>query len=357
MAAPEGQRHEGKAVATRTLIQACVLALVVVLCIVGWLAFDFLLMLFAAVLFGVMFHGISCWIRDKTGMPRKAALATFFVALLGLTALAGVLIAPSIAEQFDALSDSLPQAIERLQTRAEDSPSYRWLMERREQIEAAVSGGGGGVFGTVAQVMSSTLGALAGFGIALVLGICLSLTPGVYFNGLLMLVPPSYRPRAGKVLRETGSTLQSWLIAKLFEMLLIGVLTTLGLWLLGIELALVLGLIAGLLSFIPNVGPVLAVVPALLLASLEGMDTVLWVVGLYLLVQAIESYGLTPWLQKRIVSVPPAITIGMQLLFGLLAGTLGLLLATPLAAVGMVMIRRFYVEDLLGDRPQRTAEA
>lgn len=356
MAVPDKQQSENQVVATRSFIQASVVALVVILCIVGWLAFDFLLMIFAAVLFGVMFHGISRWLSEKTGMPRKAALAAFFAALIALIGLSGVLVAPSIAEQFNALSDSLPEAVERLQTRADDSPTYQWVMERREQLEAAVSGDGGGVFGTVAQVMSSTVGALAGFGIALVLGICLSLTPSVYFNGLLRLVPQGYRPRAGEVLEETGSTLQSWLIAKLFEMVLIGVLTTLGLWLLGIELALVLGLIAGVLSFIPNVGPVLAVIPALLLASLEGTDTVLWVAALYLVVQAIESWGLTPWLQKRIVSVPPAITIGMQLLFGLLAGTLGLLLATPLAAVGMVMIQRFYVEDLLGDQPQRSDE-
>jgi predicted PurR-regulated permease PerM len=154
------------------------------------------------------------------------------------------------------------------------------------------------------------------------------------------------------VLNESGSTLQSWLVAKLFEMLLIGGLTTLGLWLLGIELALVLGLIAGLLSFIPNIGPVLSVIPAVLLASLEGTRTMLYVVGLYTIVQALESYVFTPWMQQRIVSVPPALTISMQLLFGLLAGTLGLLLATPLVAVGMVLVRMLYVEDILGDRPE-----
>ena len=119
-------------------------------------------------------------------------------------------------------------------------------------------------------------------------------------------------------------------------------------------MALVLGLIAGLLSFIPNIGPVLAVIPALLLASLEGGRTVLYVAGLYLFVQALESYVFTPFMQQRIVSIPPALTIGVQLLFGLLAGTLGLLLATPLAALGMVLVRMLYVEDLLGDREQVT---
>lgn len=173
-------------------------------------------------------------------------------------------------------------------------------------------------------------------------------------RGLLKLIPLGYRPRAAEVLDESGSTLRAWLLAKLLEMLLIGVLTTLGLWLLGIQLALVLGLIAGLLSFIPNIGPVLAVIPALLLASLEGGRTVLYVAALYLFIQALESYVFTPWMQQRIVSVPPALTIAVQLLFGLLAGTLGLLLATPLAAVGMVLVRMLYVEDLLGDRPQAT---
>lgn len=340
-----------KAVAVRALSQSTVLAAVVILALFAWIAFDFLLILFASILFAVFFHGVSGWVSDKTPIPRKAALAGFLLFLVAIFGLFGLLVAPGISEQINELSRTLPEAVERLRDRLDDSPLVNRLMEHRERLGDAMPDGGVGL-GVVATVTASIISALTGFLIALAVGVCLAISPGLYQEGFLRLVPLSYRDRAREVMDETGGTLKSWLIAKLFEMILIGVLTTIGLWLLGIELALVLGLIAGLLSFIPNIGPVIAVIPALLLASLEGGRTMLYVAGLYLLVQSIESYGLTPWLQKRIVSVPPAITVSVQLLFGLFAGTLGLLLATPLAAVAMVMTRMLYIEDVLGDHEE-----
>jgi len=348
MATPEGSHGSARAIASRTLVQASVVAAVVLLCWITWLAFDFVLLLFASILVATLIHGVSCWISEKTGLSRDLGMLVFFVVLLGVLGAGGWLIAPNVAEQFGALSDSLPEAVQRLRQRAEESAWMSRLLDQQDRLETAITENG--AFGAVTKVMSSTVGALASFLIAFAIGVALSLRPRIYVDGFLALIPAGYRPRAREVLEESGSTLQSWLVAKLFEMLLIGVLTTLGLWLLGIELALVLGVIAGLLSFIPNIGPVLALIPAVLLASMEGTRTMLYVVGLYTVVQALESYLFTPWMQQRIVAVPPALTISVQVLFSLLAGTLGLLLATPLAAVGMVLVRRLYIEDLLGER-------
>jgi len=348
-------RTSAKAVGSRALVQASVFALVAIICIVSWLVFDFILLMFAAVLFGVLITGVSRWLQSISGMPYPAALASFLGTLLLVSGLIGVSLAPSIAEQFDALTDSIPEAIDRLQERAEDNRVLGWAMDQQERVQRAVQENVG-IMTLVTGIMASVAGAVSSFFIALAIGICFSLSPGKYVSGLLKLVPPSYRQRADEVLRETGSTLKSWLLAKLLEMLLIGILTTIGLWLLGIELAMALGLIAGLLSFIPNIGPIIAVIPALLLASLEGFDTVLWVAALYIVVQALESWGLTPYLQKRIVDMPPAITLSMQILFGLLAGTIGLILATPLAAAAMVLINMIYVQDILGDRKKGPAD-
>ncbi|MCQ4257208.1 AI-2E family transporter [Stutzerimonas stutzeri] len=349
MSDADNENKSAREVASRSLIKVSVLVVVALLVIVAWLAFEFLLLLFAAILFGVLINGISCWISEKTPLSRNLSMGLFFVLFLTSVGLFGWLVAPSISDQVDALSESLPEAVERLRERADESEWVSRLMEYQDSLSEAVSPGDG--FSVVTAVLASIGGALTSFVVAFAIGVCLAINPRVYVDGFVKLIPLGYRARTREVLSESGSTLQSWLIAKLIEMLLIGVLTTLGLWLLGIELALVLGLIAGLLSFIPNIGPVIAVIPALLLASMEGTRTMLYVAGLYTLVQVLESYVFTPWMQNRIVSVPPALTISLQLLFGLLAGTLGLLLATPLGAVGMVMIRMLYVEDVLGDRP------
>ncbi|GAB6390214.1 AI-2E family transporter [Stutzerimonas marianensis] len=337
-----------RSVASRTMVKVSVLAAVALLLVLVWIAFDFLLLLFAALLFGVLIHGVSRWISEKTPLSRNLSMALFFVVLIIVTGLFGWLVAPSIGDQIDALSEALPEAVERLRERADESAWVQRLMEYRDSLEDGLSAGDG--FSVVTAVLASLGGALTSTLVAFAIGVCLALDPRIYLDGFIKLIPPGYRSRLREVLVETGSTMQSWLVAKLYEMLLIGVLTTLGLWLLGIELALVLGLIAGLLSFIPNIGPIISVIPALLLASMEGTRTMLYVAGLYTLVQTLESYVFTPWMQKRIVSVPPALTISVQLLFGLFAGTLGLLLATPLAAVGMVLVNRLYIEDVLGDR-------
>jgi predicted PurR-regulated permease PerM len=133
-------------------------------------------------------------------------------------------------------------------------------------------------------------------------------------------------------------------------MMTIGVLTTLGLWVLGIDLALVLGVLAALLSFIPNIGPLIALIPAALIGLFGGPDMLLYVIALYAGIQMVESYVLTPVLQQSMVDLPPARTLGMQVVLGVLAGALGLILAAPLTAVAMVVVSMWYVQDVLGDR-------
>lgn len=133
-------------------------------------------------------------------------------------------------------------------------------------------------------------------------------------------------------------------------MIVIGVLTAIGLWLLGVPMAVTLALIAALLTFIPNIGPILAVVPAALLALLQSPMQVVYVCLLYFGIQTFESYLLTPLVQRRTVSLPPALTIFAQVLAAVLLGGLALSLATPMAAALVVLVRMLYLEDVLGDR-------
>ena len=117
----------------------------------------------------------------------------------------------------------------------------------------------------------------------------------------------------------------------------------------GTELALSLAILAALLTFIPNIGPILALVPAALLAMMHGPDKLIYVVSLYMGIQALESYVLTPLLQQQMIDLPPALIISMQILLGVLVGGLGIILATPLTAALLVLVKMVYIEDILQD--------
>jgi predicted PurR-regulated permease PerM len=166
---------------------------------------------------------------------------------------------------------------------------------------------------------------------------------------LIKIFPAARRERIGEVVDEIGKTLSWWLVGKFFSMLIIGILTTFGLWILGIPLALTLGIITALFAFIPNFGPIIAVLPAVLFALAESPTKALYVLGLYLGIEMIESYLITPLMQRKMVSLPPVLTIFFQIFLGVLVGGLGLILATPLLAVLIVLVKMLYIEDVLGD--------
>lgn len=338
----------GKALAKRTLIQSGIVALVALVVILAWQAIGVVLVTFAGILLAVFFLGLADWLAAHTPLPRTWTLAIVLIGLALLVAAGVWFLAPEVSRQLDRLSDELPAALGKAQGWLNQ---FHWV-RRLQQAETPVTDmlpTASTAWSTVSGVFSSLFGIVGNGVIVLAVGVFVALNPSTYREGLLHLVPPAQRGRAREVLRATAQALESWLLAKVTAMIAIGVLTTLGLWLLGIELALSLGLIAAALSFIPNFGPILAVIPALLIALIHGPTDALYVVLLYVGVQAFETYLLTPMLQQRMVSLPPAVTIVMQVFFGVLAGGLGLLLATPLTAAGMVMIRMLYVQDMLGD--------
>ena len=206
------------------------------------------------------------------------------------------------------------------------------------------------ILGRATGAISATFGALGSAVIILFLGLYLAINPAVYANGFTRLLPPDKRPRARQVLAEIGHILRRWLVGRLLTMTVIGVLTFVGLWFLGIPLALVLAFLAALLSFIPYIGPIVALVPAVLVAFAEGPDQALFVLILYVGVQGVESYLLLPLVQQWSVDMPPALTIAAIVLLGVLFGGLGIALAAPLAAAGMVAVNMLYLEDFLGEK-------
>ena len=338
---------------SRGAVSGLVLAGIVLLLVL--LAPSVPLILFAAVLLAVFLNNCASWIAERTRLPMPLALTLTCVAIAAGFVLLGVVAAPVLADQAAQLWEQLPRAVQGLRTRLEAQSWGPALLERLSPGQLMESGGGaaGGVAGRAGLAVVSTFGALATFAIIVVLGVFLAADPGTYRAGVVALVAPSGRERAEAVLRQLGRTLQGWLLAQISSMAVIGALTALGLWLLGVQLAVVLGVIAALLTFIPNLGPILASVPALLLAFAEGPTEVLWVAALYVGVQVIEGNVTTPLIQQRTISLPPALIIATQLLMASLFGLLGLALATPLAAVSVTLTQLLYVHGYLGREPGR----
>lgn len=337
-------------VAARVTLTVLAIGSVWLLC---WYAIDILLLLFAGLLFGVFLRALADTTSDRLGWSSRAGLtAVVFVGTV-VFALATWSLFESISGQFDQLAADLPRALSRLKSRVEGYGWGRWLVEQvSEPAEmdwnALVWSNGvlPSTFGTTFSVVSGAL-------VVLFVGIYFAAQPDWYRRGLLRLVPLDKRSRVGEVLEAVSHRLRWWLVGQSLAMLTVGVLTFVGLSILGLDLALALGVLAGALAFVPYLGPVMAFVPAGLIALLSSPAMTVWVGLVYLGIQTVESYVVTPNIQRRAVALPPILTLAAQLVMGALAGTLGLLLATPLTACALPIVQMLYVEDVLGDAPER----
>lgn len=341
----------------KTLLAVGIIVFAIAIIAALYFTFDIFLLIFSAVLISIFLRGLAVPIADRIGIGE--GWAVLGVSLLLILVLAGsvALLTPSVAEQVQLLRVKVPESARQV---GEFLGQYSWGQAAIRQFPSAddimqkidtgqILSGVGGVF-------SSTLGAVGNFLIVILLAIYLAAEPRLYSNGFLRLFPRSSRKRAGEVLDAAGETLRWWLIGKIGSMIFIGVLTWIGLSIIGVPLALTLGLLAGLLSFIPNFGPIISAVPALLLAFINSPVTALYVLGLYVGVQAIESNLVTPYIERQTVELPPALTVVFQLALAVTVGGLGLVLATPLLALLVVVIQMVYIRDVLGDKNEVNAE-
>lgn len=311
------------------------------------------LLIFAGVLLAVFVGGLATKLAERTPLPRGAALAVVGGGIVAFFVGIGFLAGPRIAAQSGELAERLPQAVERI--RQQLISQYGWaepflkgVPDPQQVIAGAGSGGlAGGVVGAVSTASSVLTDAL----VVVVLGIYMALAPRLYTNGAVRLVPRGrQRKRTGEVLSAIGHALRWWLVGRGASMAVVGLLTGAGLFIAGVPLAFTLGLIAALFSFVPYIGPIASAVPALLVALTASPTKALYVLVVYAGVQFCESYLITPLIQERVVSIPPALLISAQVVAGVLAGVLGILLASPMAVVLVVAVQMLYVEDALGDR-------
>ena len=320
-----------------------------------WFASDALLLLFASILFAILLDRASRILQRRLHLPRWLALAAVIFLLLLLLGGGGWLLAPSVTRQSRELMTTVPQALHQLRTTLEHYDLLRAALDQAPATPQLMS-----KLGVLAPkagtFFSGALGVVGNAVIIFFVGAYFAAQPHLYIDGLILLVPHRGRQHARKVLEEIGDALAGWLAGKLVQMLVAGVAVTAGLLLLGVPLAVVLGIIAGLLDFIPYLGPIAASLPAILIGFAQSPTLGLYVTLLFVGIHVLDGYVVLPLVEKRTVSLPPALTIFMQVLLGFLFGFGGVALASPLAAVALVLVTMLYVRDTLGDAVRTPAE-
>ena len=309
----------------------------------AWHLRSLLLMFFGAVVIASIFRAIADAISRATGWRSGVGTALSILVVLGSVAALIALFGAHVREQVNILGEQLPGAWRALETRIGDYGFGNQL----ERLMATVTTPGGSSLSTFGRTLLSVGTGLADFIVVIFAGIYLATQPDFYRTGVIKLVPPRRRAIVDEAMVESERALRLWLKGQAIAMVVVGVLTGTGLWLLGMPSALALGLLAGVLEFVPFAGPLIAAVPAILLSLVAGPEMTLWVCLLYLAVQQFEGNLLTPMIQQYVVELPGVVLLFSLIGFGTLFGTLGIVLAAPLAVVTLVLVKRLYVIDTL----------
>jgi predicted PurR-regulated permease PerM len=299
--------------------------------------------------FAIFLSALTEWVSRLTRLSHGWALAAVVVVLLLLACGFGYLLWNRLSAQVADLTTKLPASINKLRDYVQSYPWGRYLMD---QVPAAAGSlAQAGEFTRVTGFISGVAKVLITAVVIVIVGIFGAAEPRLYRDGVIMLVPPQHRTRVQEALDALAFNLRWWLLGQVCLMIIIWLSTTVGLWLIGVPLALTLGLIAGVFEIIPYVGPWISAVPAALIALLLSPWHFIGVLALYLGLHILEGYVLVPLIQRRAVLMPPALTLATQVLLGELLGLMGLFLAAPLTVSGVVLLKCCMSKTRSGTNP------
>lgn len=308
---------------------------------VVWLLVDLLLLLFACTLVSLILLTFTNVVRRRTNLPFGVSLAIVVIGLLAFIGGAVAFFGSTMQSEFSELATRLPAAWADLEQRMRNSAIGSAILERAEGVAPS----GQTIVNTATAALAAVGAALSGLVLVLVGGLYLAAQPTLYSTGLLRMIPSQARGPVAETLDAMSVSLRNWLKGQALGMLFVGVGTGLGLWLVGVPAAWAIGLVAGLAEFVPYLGIFIAAIPAVVLGFGQGTDTGLWTVGVLVVVQQLQGNIVMPLLQNRMVDLPPAVTIFGIIAAGILFGVPGVLLATPLTIVVLVLVRRLYLGE------------
>jgi len=320
-----------------------IVVLVAALAVAAWQLSLVFILGFGAIMAAVTLDNLAAPVAEKLRISQHSALALTTIVLLLVSLGFFAAFGSRAADQFALLATQLPGAWEASRDWLNSWELGRWLLTIGED---AATGAASAILSAV-PLASGVLGWLTNIALIVVIGIYLAADPGTYLNGAIRLLPPSKRKRGREIINTAGADLRKWLLAMTLDMLFLGTLTGVGLYLIGVPVAFALGILSGVSVFVPYIGPIVAIVPGLLIALSVSPTLALYAAIVYLVAQQLEGNIALPLLQRWTVSMPPAVSLLAIVAFGLLFGVWGVLFATPLAVVTIRIVRMAYVEDVL----------
>ncbi|MGH9458358.1 MAG: AI-2E family transporter [Thermoanaerobaculia bacterium] len=324
---------------------------------------------FFGILFGILLAAAATRL-ERLHVPRALGATLVLAAILGGLVAAGAALAPTLQKQFREIREELPSLLDRAersaglpdgtigaavgeQTRraarggAAQAEQTRQAQQTREGLRRTVTDNLGELRRMLFPMAAATVNILTGFVVFLFIMLFYAIAPDFYFRGTLRLLPPRGRDEAADVMHAVAATLKQWVVARLIAMVIIGLVVGTALGLIGVRAAILLGVIAGVLELIPFFGPIVSAIPAIGMALLDSPQKAVIVLVLFIVVQQLEGNVLTPLLLENRAEVPPLLTIVMVPALTLVFGLLGALVAEPLLATALVLVRRLWVEGRL----------
>ena len=330
-----------------------------------WSLKEILILFFASIIIAMALCTITGKIRNFLNIPRWISFGITLISIILISSISIVIIIPQFTSEFQELINQIPSAIIKLwelslntfydfaeivyKGNIPNLADRSLLTNNLSMLPDGVTLANG-VTDSITKLIS--LAGNVGIGILHLLfiisvALMITLQANSYREVAILLVPSFYRRRARSILLKCGNALSSWMTGVVLSSICVAILASIGLYLLGIKLVIANALIAGVLNVIPNVGPTISTIFPLSVALLDTPWKSLAVLGLYILIQNIESYIITPSIMQKQVKLLPGLTITAQFIFTILFGPLGLLLAIPLAVVIQVFVKEILIHDIL----------
>lgn len=318
-----------------------ILALILSLFILFRATVHIFVLILVGALIACYFRGIGTFLERKTKLSITMAMTLSVVGTFILLSGIFYLMGATIVNQATELQEAFPELLEKGENFLETTDLGKEITTQFEKMKDSDD-----LSNFISDFFKTSFGGIGDLYVILLVGIYFTASPKIYRKGIIVLVPPHKREKAAGLLDQLSSGLTKWLFGKFFSMALVFVLTAIALAIVGIPMWLALSFLAGLLVFIPNFGPIMAAIPALLVALSQSTEMAITVGIIYIVIQVSEGSFITPKVQQRLIAIPPALIILGQIFGGTLIGAWGVVFATPIVLILMILLKELYIKPM-----------